>query len=207
MTLPKGFGTIRTHTPGVYLDLLHPDPDLISLEDIAWSLARINRWTGHTRSYSVAEHCVYVSCIAPEPLRPWALLHDAEEYATGDCASPLKMLLRGIPDLPEDVRRELRAELSPELWQFLYAGLPGYRSIQDGWARAVSARFGVPIEHIKQWDREALLAERRDLLGIDEPWIEDGMGYVAYPVPVRPLGDPTKAERLYLRRAWELGIR
>jgi hypothetical protein len=203
---PTLVAAVRTVPSGTYVDLLHPDPDDIHLEDIAHHLAGINRWTGASR-YTVAEHCVYVSCLAPPARARWSLLHDAAEFVLGDVSGPLKSVLRGVSDLPDCVRAELRAELSPALWEFLSVAIPGYKALQSRWDNAIAVRFGVEPLDVKQWDREALLAERRDILGLDGvPWIEDGAGYVAVSTPVLPLCDPAAAERLFLGRAWELGI-
>lgn len=109
---------IRMHS-GVLVDLVDPDPRTILLEDIAYHLAGINRWTGGSR-YTDAQHCVHVYRLSGEP---WGLLHDAEEAYIGDVSHPLKELLG-----------------------------EAYRRIQRSWQNVVSARFGVPIVDIRQWD-------------------------------------------------------
>ncbi len=88
---------------GRRLDLAHPSPMDIEIEDIAHGLARVARWNGQTRgahAFSVAEHSVLVEglCQALSPgLRPadclTALLHDSPEYVIGDMISPFKALL------------------------------------------------------------------------------------------------------------------
>ncbi|MBX9684039.1 MAG: HD family hydrolase [Hyphomicrobium sp.] len=85
---------------GRRLDLLHPSPDDIEIEDIAHGLARVARWNGQTvgeHAFSVAQHCLVVTEIVAELhadasrqfLRA-ALLHDAAEYVIGDLISPFK---------------------------------------------------------------------------------------------------------------------
>ncbi len=85
---------------GRRLDLLHPSPDDIDIEDIAHGLARVARWNGQTvgeHAFSVAQHCLVVTEIVAELhadasrqfLRA-ALLHDAAEYVIGDLISPFK---------------------------------------------------------------------------------------------------------------------
>lgn len=68
------------------------DPsDLPSIEDTAWHLANIARFTGAVRGvhYSVAEHAVRVSRLCDEyPLE--GLCHDNSEAVLGDVSSPLK---------------------------------------------------------------------------------------------------------------------
>lgn len=88
---------------GRRLDLAHPSPMDIEIEDIAHGLARVARWNGQTRgehAFSVAEHSVLVEALVRklEPgLGPkdWmtALLHDSPEYVIGDMISPFKAIL------------------------------------------------------------------------------------------------------------------
>jgi uncharacterized protein len=88
---------------GRRLDLAHPSPMDIEIEDIAHGLARVARWNGQTRgehAFSVAEHSVIVERLVRklEPgLAPadWmtALLHDSPEYVIGDMISPFKAIL------------------------------------------------------------------------------------------------------------------
>ena len=73
----------------------------IDIIDIANSLARINRFTGHTyANWSVAQHSMLVVALAmrhtPDltPIQARALLlHDAHEAYCGDVASPIKLAL------------------------------------------------------------------------------------------------------------------
>lgn len=81
---------IRTRS-GRLVDLANPRVDDIDINDVAWSLARLCRFTGHTSEhYSIAQHSVGVSRVA-EPR--WGLLHDATEAYLGDVSRPLKLLL------------------------------------------------------------------------------------------------------------------
>jgi len=88
---------------GRRLDLAHPSPMDIEIEDIAHGLARVARWNGQTRgehAFSVAEHSVLVEKLVRQlesGLGPqdWmtALLHDSPEYVIGDMISPFKAIL------------------------------------------------------------------------------------------------------------------
>lgn len=79
---------------GLTFDLLRPDPEMVRIEDIAWSLSRQCRFNGNTRFfYSVADHSVYVGNLLPPEIRIYGLLHDAHEAYLGDIASPIKKLL------------------------------------------------------------------------------------------------------------------
>ena len=133
---------IQTHT-GKFLDLFHPTPDMIDMEDIAHALAHLCRFTGHTkRFYSVAEHCVRMvqwGLPGPAALR---LMHDATEAYIGDVSTPLKTLL------------------------------PNYGVIELDIRNAIAERFGLERFHrrdckeeVKEADRIMLAIERRDLLG------------------------------------------
>jgi 5'-deoxynucleotidase YfbR-like HD superfamily hydrolase len=88
---------------GKLIDPNNIDPTLIDINDIGWSLSRINRFSGHTVTtipYSVAQHCVFVAEMLEEAghnkhIVTFGLLHDAAEYAIGDIPSPVKK----IPEL------------------------------------------------------------------------------------------------------------
>jgi len=60
--------------------LSDPQPDQITLEDIAHALSRICRFTGSCSThYSVAQHCVMGALLLPPRIQPAFLLHDASE--------------------------------------------------------------------------------------------------------------------------------
>lgn len=92
---------------GVAFDLLAPRAEDVKIGDIAISLARINRFAGHTlpvaydQGYSVAQHSVLVSRIlsqwgAPLAIVREGLLHDAGEAYYGDTSSPVKRALATV---------------------------------------------------------------------------------------------------------------
>lgn len=129
--------TILTQS-GRSINLLQPDPALISIEDIAHGLSHLCRFTGHTRVfYSVAEHSLEVSYAVPAKYALEALLHDATEAYLGDVSSPLKALL------------------------------PEYRLLEHGMDQAIRKRFGLPAmqsPYVKHADLCMLATERRDLM-------------------------------------------
>jgi hypothetical protein len=141
--------SIQTAT-GIRFYLLDPKPEEISIEDIALSISKLCRYTGHTRRfYSVAQHCLQVSTLVPGELALEGLLHDATEAYIGDISKPLKDAL------------ELVA--------------PGaIRGIEDRIHVAVAQRFGVdfPMDpRIKEADLISLATEKRDLMPFDPiPW-------------------------------------
>lgn len=88
---------------GLAFDLLEPKPDQVCLADIAWSLGRLSRYTGHgLRHCSVAEHSVRGADIAERKYgraTAWDfLMHDAGETYTGDISRPMKLAIRAMYD-------------------------------------------------------------------------------------------------------------
>lgn len=147
----------------------HPD-NMPTIQEIAGSLAQINRFTGHcSRPYSVAEHSLLVMSIAKrlfgadEKGQLAALMHDAHECICGDVASPIKQVLGEVWRQFEELHEQhLR-------WSF---------GLEEVYA-----------EHhamVKQCDLIALATERRDLLPYDPafntPWpVLDTMGRIVLP--------------------------
>ena len=83
-------GLITTHS-GVSFQVFNPTPEMVNIEDIAWSLSHLCRFNGHSkRFYSVAEHCVRGSLYCSIENALWFLLHDAAEAYVGDIMKPLK---------------------------------------------------------------------------------------------------------------------
>ncbi|MEM9138589.1 MAG: HD family hydrolase [Pseudomonadota bacterium] len=141
---------------GRRLDLLHPSPLDIEIEDIAHGLARVARWNGQTlgkHSYTVAEHSLLVEQLfgifkpkASRDERLVCLLHDAPEYVIGDMISPFKAAI----------------------------GLD-YKAFEAKLEAAVHVRFGLPAippegvrKLIKRADRAAAWFEATQLAGFTE---------------------------------------
>ncbi|UGO46247.1 hypothetical protein PQE74_gp164 [Bacillus phage vB_BanS_Chewbecca] len=87
-----------TYTGKVF-DYNNITKESICVDDIAHSLSHINRFVGHSsRPYSVGEHVLRCQHMAKElgysaRLQLLTLIHDFEEAYTGDCPTPLKVLL------------------------------------------------------------------------------------------------------------------
>lgn len=92
---------IETYT-GNRVDPLHIWPKDIDIKDIASSLSKLCRYTGHcSRFYSVGQHSLHV-CFIVQEMRNWedpeeyrltklaALLHDASEAYMNDISRPVK---------------------------------------------------------------------------------------------------------------------
>jgi hypothetical protein len=86
---------------GGRIDFARPDLSSVTIEDIAFGLAAASRFggqcvsraTGRRVRYTVAEHCVRGSRMAPRGLEYPFLMHETGEGAgCGDMISPLKSL-------------------------------------------------------------------------------------------------------------------
>lgn len=163
---------------GRYFDFVNLERNRLSIEEVASSLSKLCRFTGHCRElYSVAQHSVLVSQVVPRQYAMAGLLHDAAEAVLGDVAAPLKQLL---PDYKAIERRV-------EPWVFAQFGLPGI----------------LPPE-VKHADRVLLATERRDLMPpTDDLWEHHTQGVQPLAMTVVPLA-PERARRLFLDRYAEL---
>lgn len=177
-------------------DLLNPDPDQITIEDLAWHLAAMPRFCGATREpYSVAEHCVRVSYACEGALGGDAsvedvafagLMHDAHEAMVGDATSPMK--------------RAMRAAFATTASAF--------DLVEAAAELAVREAFGLGIEShpvVKRMDLVLLVTERRDLLNPSEKeWPDHGV----HPLCniIRPWSQD-RARQEFLTRFAELGGR
>ena len=89
---------------GRKVDIFHPSPEMVDIEDIAHALSMTCRFGGHCRDfYSVAEHSVLVEQIGRHALHctfsrisMLLLLHDAAEAYIGDIITPIK---RGFEEI------------------------------------------------------------------------------------------------------------
>lgn len=80
------------------VDILNLDEsDEICIEDIAHSLANKCRFNGHcNRFYSIAEHCLLSTMLAPSELKLAALMHERAEPFMGDIIGPIKRSFSSI---------------------------------------------------------------------------------------------------------------
>jgi len=75
------------------VDLLDFGPAFVSLQVIAYHLARINRFSGGAE-WSVAQHSLLGQSLTDDPLeKVYFMLHDAHEAYTGDITSSVKQAL------------------------------------------------------------------------------------------------------------------
>lgn len=178
---------------GRRLDLAHPSPMDIEIEDIAHGLARVARWNGQTRgehAFSVAEHSVIVEKLVRRldpDLGPqaWltALLHDSPEYVIGDMISPFKAILG-----------------------------ESYKGVEARLQEAVHVRFGLKAltpaalkKTIKRADNICAWFEAVQLAGFSA---EESDGFFGKPpeglkLKLAPL-PPTEAQALFLGRFMDI---
>ena len=136
------FGHMVTGS-GKEINLFNPNPDDISIHDIACSLSKICRFGGNINHfYSVAQHACLVAWLAPPQLSQAALMHDAAEAYCGDVIRPLKSML-------------------------------GYKyaEIEEKMLRAIFTRFSIDYDQlarIKQYDDHALEMEEQSLFNNKE---------------------------------------
>jgi|SRR5262245_1760859 len=87
--------TLTATRSGTLVDLMSPRPAMILAADISEGLAKINRWAGaSSHPFSVAQHSIEVAHALEKTDGPLAalygLLHDAQEYVTGDVLEPTR---------------------------------------------------------------------------------------------------------------------
>lgn len=137
-------GVLYTYS-GLEFKPFAPDPDLITLEDIARALSNICRYGGHTKYfYSVADHSMRVADRMENKVDArWALLHDASEAYLGDIPAPLKKMSAFAP----------------------------YAELERNVMIAVCQRFDLPFEepeNVYFWDKEIRREEMAFLTNIPE---------------------------------------
>lgn len=168
---------------GLAFDLVDPDPSMISIKDIAISLANQCRFNGHTkRFYSVAEHSLYVSRVLPRDLAFCGLMHDAAEAYVGDMTSPMKSILCSFEELEVRAWRAIARRFS------LPQGLPEEVRIADARMAITEGEF-LMAPAPRPWKIRGDRFELREI-GLDYP------GQFGLP--------PREAHRRFLERFAEL---
>jgi len=96
---------------GKKFNILNPDKDMITIEDIAHSLSNLCRYTGHLdRFYSVAEHSILCANIAlfggySEKMQMYALTHDFSESVVNDIARPIKQEIPKYKEIEDNIMK------------------------------------------------------------------------------------------------------
>jgi len=147
---------------GDRIDLLDPDPALVTLEEIAEGLSREGRFHNKTAvPYTVAQHCLEVSNLCPTwEGKIWGLLHDASDAYHRDLASMLKN--------------------HPAIQGF-------WKAMELRWLQMFAEKFHLDLPmppEVKHADRVMLCVERRLLLPDTQAvaeqfkFNEENLGYV-----------------------------
>lgn len=175
----KDPGWIQTFT-GKKFYPLDPRIEDICIEDMAHALSMLCRFTGHSSVfYGVAQHCVFVSYLCNDADAKHALLHDASEAYISDLNSVLKRF--------------------PEL--------EGYRKIEKIIQSLIYRKFGLSeIEppSVKKADLMMLGIEAKCLLNSIHPDWKFPVNPPPFQITALP---PNEAEKLFLDRCEELGIK
>lgn len=134
---------------GQCYDFDDPNPEIITLEDVAYALAYTVRWRGQTRFrssrcyYGVGQHCIFgaeeMIAAGYGPAHALGfLLHEEDEVVLPDFPGPAKMC---VPGFREFAKRQGNALLNRLGWQ------------------------GPPDPDLcKRWDIRMLNTEKRDLM-------------------------------------------
>ena len=167
---PRAYVLLRPS--GRRLDLLDPQPDAWTDEDLAVGLSRTYRWSGSSKwdlPLSVAHHSLTVLALreaegpltARESMRE--LLHDATEFMIGwDCLAPLKPQLG-----PEFARLDRRLQLAVDqryqlpAWTEESPHAPQARRPARSGERGVPRRRVEPSRDARQpWDHSRSYRQR-----------------------------------------------
>lgn len=155
-------------------DLMAPNPRAVDFDvAIPEALARITRYTGHTRSgiFSVAQHSVLGADAiyrktGDRTAAACFLLHDAHEHVLGDKATPIaeaevETAERLMPGIGGKLVREMQKLMKRRVDLAIYAA-------------AGLGNDGCPARYrplVAEYDLAMLATERRHLLGrAPQPW-------------------------------------
>ena len=163
-----------------------PQPDSILIEDIAHGLSNLCRFVGAVKSfYSVAQHSLLVEeeverVIGKDDwtvvVRLKALIHDAPEYITNDCARPVRRMIPAFN------------RLDSRIWNVVCQKF----NLEPKWESVIADA-----------DDTILLAERRDLLVPSSyHWVEQDK-HQASAKKIVPM-TPGQAEIKFLEKFYQL---
>lgn len=170
---------IETYS-GLFVDPFDPDPESISMGDIAHALSLQPRFNGHIKyHYSVAAHQILVCHIVTKEQeragvdmdsvdsieeRLISLVHDGSENITGDCPSPIKahFHMEGFRIAEDALTLAIRIKL----------GLPRRNPASTKWAdiKALVAEARVLKKGVAHWRNGATL-DKIDTSEIEGHWV------------------------------------
>lgn len=173
MNKPNHSNWLATNT-GKIIDLLNPDPEQITMGDIANNLGKMCRFNGQLKQwYSVAEHCVHVAEMLPDKYKLQGLLHDAAEAYICDVPTPLKRMLG-----------------------------EQYAQIEERIANVIGLKFGVELvklpDIVKLADRAMVVSERNAFQSQPQTWGDEYETTLLYPNLYRQYSTPEAAAQGYM---------
>lgn len=159
---------------GAMFDYFRPQLSNVTIEDIASSLSKVCRFSGHIHwFYSVAQHLVNTSYIVPEEHAFSALCHDTAEAFTNDIPTPLKVQVPMFKEVEVLIEEAMSKRFG---FQYPYADEVKYADLQmlaaekevikkdhSSWAMLESVEYGSIMSKIdlNKWEPE--MAEERFL--------------------------------------------
>lgn len=166
---------------GNYFNFLIPDAMPPTLDDIAWGAAKAARFCGQDQgelAYTVAQHQVLGSRVAPPEVQFEFLMHDTPESLLGDMTTPLKQLC------------------------------PDYKKIEEIVASSFARRFKLPQRmsaDCKEVDIRMALTEKNAFMAKDPSGREWTLtkGWTPYPIHMEKW-IPVKAAWEWKNRFYEL---
>jgi uncharacterized protein len=143
---------------GKAFDLLNPDPALVDFDEIALTLAHLNRYAGNfEKAISVGQHTLIACDAADEADKPHVLIHDAHEAFIGDIPTPAAQALAAYAQ-----RR------GGEGWGVIVSNAIAHLKHDLDVSIHAAAGLSVPApalrQRIRAADLRALQTERRDFL-------------------------------------------
>jgi hypothetical protein len=141
---------------GQMFDFFHPERTELELEEIIHTLSNVCRFAGHVHYFfSVAQHLLNATYLAPPGHRRDAGLHDTSEGFTNDIVTPLKFAIPTFGEIeriiePDMARRfRFRYPLSPEVKLVDLQLLAVEKSVLKPSSSHWAVLDGIPFEHIK----------------------------------------------------------
>lgn len=173
---------VGTNT-GKRVSLMDPQPDQITIEDIATGLSNVCRFNGQIDMwYSVAEHAIHVAELLPKEFQLQGLLHDATEAYICDVPTPLKGLLG-----------------------------EAYAAVEVRMARAIGRKFGLDLVNLPmpvlQADRVMVVSERDLLQRSPHKWGPEYENVLRYPGITRRYSTPQQARTAFLQACVKYGLK
>lgn len=110
---------------------MNPRVEDIHIEDIAHSLAQINRFNGHANfPVSVAQHSLLVCDLVLSEFKLEALMHDAAEAYVGDIVTPMKHELIDVQSWEHNINCVIKKRFKLSDHGFVHIKLADERALE-----------------------------------------------------------------------------